>query len=122
MVDQAISRLNRGDVSVFADFWDEDADYVGVDGKLTKGRGQIQSLFLQMGKSGTGQQCATIKQIRFITPELATVDGAWTVTGARDASGKDLPAVRGRGFELVQKKSGIWKFIGTREMVIFGGT
>jgi uncharacterized protein (TIGR02246 family) len=122
IVDQAITRLNRGDVSAFADFWDEDADYVGVDGKLTKGRTQIQSLFRQMGKSGAGQQTATIEQIRFITPELATVDGSWTVTGARDAAGKELPAIKGRGFELVQKKNGIWKFIATREMVIFGGT
>ena len=120
MVDRAIIRLNRGDVTAFDDFWDEDADYVGVDGKLTKGRPQIQSLFRQMGKGGVGQQSATIEQIRFVTPELATVDGSWTVTGARDASGKDLPVIRGRGFELVQKKNGRWRFIATREMVIFG--
>ena len=121
MVDQAIIRLNGGDVSAFADFWAEDADYVGVDGKLTKGRTHIQSLFRQMGKSG-GQQTATIEQIRFITLELATVDGSWTVTGARDAAGKELPAIKGRGFELVQKKNGSWKFIATREMVIFAGS
>ncbi len=122
MVDQAIARLNRGDVSAFADFWDEDADYVGVDGKLTKGRSQIQTLFREMGKTGAGQQSATIQQIRFITTELATVDGVWTVTGARDTTGKELPVIRGRGFELVQKKNGIWKFVATREMVIFGGS
>ena len=121
MVDQAITRLNGGDVSAFADFWDEDADYVGVDGKLTRGRMQIQSRFRQMAKSAAGQQTATIEQIRFITPELATVDGSWIVTGARDATGKELPVIKGRGFELVQKKNGNWKFIATREMVIFGG-
>lgn len=119
MVDQAILRLNRGDVTAFEDFWDEDADYVGVDGRLTKGRAQIQSLFREMAK-GAGRQTATIEQIRFITPELATVDGSWTVTGARDASGKELPVIKGRGFELVQKKNGRWSFIATREMVIFG--
>jgi hypothetical protein len=31
MVDQVIIRLNRGDLTAFDDFWDEDADYVGVD-------------------------------------------------------------------------------------------
>jgi len=121
-VNQAITRLNQGDVSAFSDFWDEDADYVGVDGKLTKGRSHIQNLFRQMGKSGAGQQTATIEQIRFITPKLATVDGSWTVTGARDDNGKELPAIKGRGFELVEKKNGSWKFIATREMVIFGGS
>ncbi len=59
-------------------------------------------------------------QIRFITRELATVDGSWTVTVTRDATGKELPVINGRGFELVQKKHGSWKFIATREMVIFG--
>ena len=121
MVDQAIIRLNRGDVSAVADLWAEDADYVGVDGKLTKGRSQILSLFRRM-KTGAGQQSATIEQIRFVTPELATVDGSWIVTGARDAAGKELPAIKGRGFELLQKKNGSWKFIATREMVIFEGS
>jgi uncharacterized protein (TIGR02246 family) len=122
MVDQAILRLNRGDVTAFEDFWDEDADYVGVDGRLTKGRSQIQNLFREVGKRGAGQQTATIDQIRFVTPDLATVDGSWTVTGARDPSDKELPLTKGRGFELVQKKNGRWRFIATREMVIFGGS
>ena len=120
MVDQAVKRLNKGDLTALQDFWDEGADYVGVDGTLIKGRTQIQALFREVAGK-TGQQTATIEQIRFITPEIATVDGTWTVTGARDATGQELPPIRGRGFEVVQKKSGRWRFILTREMVIFGG-
>lgn len=119
MVNQAVDRLNKGDVTAIAEFWDEDADYVGVDGKLTKGRAQIQALFSGMAKASLGQQTASIDQIRFITPELATVDGSWTVTGARGADAKELPVIHGRGFELVQKKDGRWRFISTREMVVF---
>lgn len=122
MVDQAIVRLNRGDVTAFDDFWDDDADYVGVDGRLTKGRSEMQNRFRQMSKSNAGEQVGTIEQIRFITADLATVDGTWTVSGARYAAGKELSVIKGRGFELVQKKSGRWRFIATREMVIFGGT
>lgn len=121
MVDQAVARINKGDVCAFDDFWDEDADYVGADGTLIKGRAQMKELFLMMGKSRTGQQTASVEQIRFITPELATVDGLWTVTGARGADGKEFPPIKGRGFELVQKKGGKWRFIATREMVIFTG-
>ncbi len=121
MVAEAISRLNTGDVTVFRDLWSEDADYVGVDGQLLKGRAQIQEFFRQMAGHGASrpQQRATIEQIRFITPELATVDGSWTVTGARDANGNELAPIEGRGFELVQKKNGRWSFIATREMVVF---
>lgn len=121
MVDQAISRLNRGDVTAFEDLWDDQADYVGVDGMLTKGRQEIQALFREMTKAGTGQQTVAVEQIRFITPQLATIDGSWTVRGARDINGKELPPVHGRGFELAQKKAGRWRFIATREMVVFKG-
>lgn len=34
MVDHAIARFNRGDFAALEEFWDEQADYVGVDGTL----------------------------------------------------------------------------------------
>lgn len=121
MVGQAIDRLNKGDVTAFEDFWDEAADYVSVDGRLIKGRPQIQEFYRQMMKSSPGrpQQVVSVEQIRFITSELATVDGSWTVTGARDPEGNEVPPIKGRGFELVQKKNGKWRFVVTREMVVF---
>ncbi len=121
MVDQAVARLNKGDVSALDDFWDENADYVGVDGAMIKGRAQMGAFFRKMAESSKGQQVASVEQIRFITPEVATVDGSWTVTGARGADGKELSPIRGRGFEVVQKRNGKWRFIATREMVIFIG-
>ena len=91
MVDQAVECLNKGDLTAFDDFWDEDADYVGVDGRLIKGRARIQAFFREMAKSRAGQpqQTASVEQIRFITSDLATVDGSWTVTGARGPDGKE---------------------------------
>jgi ketosteroid isomerase-like protein len=88
------SRLNKGDVSALDDFWDENADYVGVDGTLIKGRAQMQAFFRKVAESSKGQQIASVEQIRFITPELATVDGSWTVTGARGADGKELAPIQ----------------------------
>ena len=41
--------------------------------------------------------------------------------GTRNAEGRELPPIRGRGFELVQEKAGQWRFIVTREMVVFTG-
>ena len=119
MVDQAVARLNAGDLSALDDFWDENADYIGVDGTFIKGRSQMHAFFRKMAESSKGQQIASVEQIRFITPELATVDGSWTVTGATGADGKELAPIKGRGFELVQKRNGTWRFIATREMVIF---
>ena len=123
MADQAISRFNKGDLTAFDDFWAQDADYVSVDGRLVTGRDQIRALFRELTKSGAGQvqQTSSIERIRFLTPELAVVDGLWTVTGARDAAGKELPPIKGRGLEVVQKRNGRWWFVATREMIIFKG-
>ncbi len=121
MVDQAVARLNRGDVSALDDFWDENADYVGVDGTLIKGRAQMQTFFRKMTESSTGHQIASVEQNRFVTQDFATVDGLWTVTGVRGVDGKELAPIKGRGFEVVQKRDGKWRFIATREMVIFKG-
>jgi hypothetical protein len=115
MVDQAITRLNRGDVSAFADFWDENADYVGVDGKLTRGRSQIQGLFRQMGKK---QRRATKRNNR--TDSLChtgTCDCGRLVDfyGSSGHRRKGVTRNKSRGFELLQKKNGSWKFIATRE-------
>ena len=51
MVDQAVARLNKGDVSALDDFWDENADYVGVDGTLIKGRAQMQAFVRKVAES-----------------------------------------------------------------------
>jgi hypothetical protein len=65
----------------------------------------MQAFFRKMAESSTaGHQIASVEQIRFITPELATVDGSWTLTGARGADGKELAPIKGRGFEIVQKR------------------
>ncbi len=61
MVKQAIDRLNKADVTAIADYWDDEADYVGVDGTLTRGRAQIEALFSRLLKSGAGQQAAFIE-------------------------------------------------------------
>jgi hypothetical protein len=45
MVNQAIERLNKGDTTAILGYWDDNADYVGVDGTLIKGKPQIQALF-----------------------------------------------------------------------------
>jgi uncharacterized protein (TIGR02246 family) len=123
MVDQAVARLNRGDLSAIDEYWDKGADYVGVDGTVLSGRQEIRAFFETVSSSATRpQQTASIERIRFILPDVAIVDGSWTVTGARDSSGRELPPIKGRGVEVLQRKEGRWWFVATREMVIFKGS
>jgi len=123
MVAEAVGRFNNGDASVIRELWDEHADYVGVDGTLITGRAAIEELLGRMLKANSGKvtQNATIERVRFLAPDIVVVDGTWTITGAVDAAGKELPAIKGRGLELVKKKNGRWRFVATREMVIWKG-
>jgi hypothetical protein len=81
----------------------------------------MEEFLIPMIKAGVGKvtQQSTIERVRFLTPDLAIVDGSWTITGARDAAGKELPPIRGRGVEIAQRKDGQWRFVATREMVIW---
>jgi ketosteroid isomerase-like protein len=54
MVEQAVSRLNKGDVTAIDDFWAQDADYISVDGRLIAGRAQIKAFFQELAKSSDG--------------------------------------------------------------------
>jgi uncharacterized protein (TIGR02246 family) len=119
MVYDAVRRLNQGDQTTIDHFWDENADYVGIGGQFIHRRQAMLDFFAQLLKGGGGTEAATIKQIRFLTSDLAIVDGSWTITGAKDADGKPLPLIRGRGCEIVQKKRGRWRFVATRAMVVW---
>ena len=55
MVAEAVSRFNNGDARVIRELWDEDADYVGVDGTLTTGRTAIEELLANMLKANSGK-------------------------------------------------------------------
>lgn len=93
---------------------------MGVDGRLITGRDQIQAFFTVMSSSPKrAQQTATIERVRLLTPDVAIVDGSWTITGARDTAGKELPPLKGRGTEVVRRTNGKWRFVATREMVIW---
>jgi hypothetical protein len=52
MVMDAVDRMNAGDTSTFRDFWDVDADYVSVDGRLIKGRVAMEEFLVPMIKPG----------------------------------------------------------------------
>lgn len=119
MVADAVRRLNDGDLTAIDESWDENADYVGLDGRFIHGRRAMREFFAQLLKTGAGTEAGTIEQVRFLASDLAVVDGSWTITGANDANGKALAIIRGRGCEVVQKKRGRWRFVATREMVVW---
>ena len=106
MVAEAVSRFNNGDASVIRELWDEDADYVGLDGTLITGRAAIEELLGHLLKANSGKvtQNATIERVRFLAPDIMLADGTWTITRAVDSAGNELPPIKGSGLELVNKR------------------
>ena len=50
----------------------------------------------------------TVKSIRFLTPEIASVDIDWQMTGAKTRDGKDVPIRKGLLTWIVTKHNGQW--------------
>jgi len=94
MVADAIRQLNQGDLTDIRAFWDEDADYVGIDGQFLHGRQAMEEFFAKLLKAGFGTESGTIEQVRFLDSDLAIGDGSWTITGAKDVNGNLLLVLR----------------------------
>jgi len=59
--------------------------------RASRGRAAIEELLGRMLKANSGKvtQNTTIERVRFLAQDIALVDGAWTITGAVDAAGKE---------------------------------
>ncbi|PYU19167.1 MAG: hypothetical protein DMG30_24990 [Acidobacteria bacterium] len=88
-------RLNHGDRNAIDQYWDENADYVGIDGQFIHGRQQMRDFFAKLLKSGAGTEVGVIEQVRFLRSDMAIVDGSWTITGMKDANGKPRKTAAG---------------------------
>jgi ketosteroid isomerase-like protein len=50
-------------------------------------------------------------------PDVAVVDAAYEVSGARGAQGQSLPALRGRYVDIWVKRAGKWHIVADRPVV-----
>ena len=89
IVSALVAAWNRHDAHAFAAAFAEDADFTNVFGMTAKGRGAIEVLhapiFQTMFKDSHLE--ATETRVRWIRPDVASVDVKWQMTGARDPLG-----------------------------------
>lgn len=110
---------NTGDLGGLAVIWANDADHVEPDGRVVKGRAAIEKNLGQRFASdlkGT-RSLQTVTGIRLVTPDVAVVDAAYEVTGARDAHGQSAPALRGRYVDIWVKRAGTWQIVADRPVL-----
>jgi len=88
------------------------------DGSLIKGRSQIENFYSGVfaGGYGASTAIATIDQLRFLSADLALVDGQFTVRRVLSANDQQLPPERGFFTIIAQRVSGRWLIVANREM------
>ncbi len=91
----------------------DDVQWVSWRGDVSHSRKQVEddhaSLFAGLYKNS--HRIDNVKGIRYLTPDLASVDNYWTMTGAKMRDGSDWPYRAGYVNFLMAKRGGRWVII-----------
>lgn len=91
----------------------DDVQWVSWRGDVSHSRKQVEddhaTLFADLYKNSHRND--SVKAIRFLTPDLASVDNYWSMTGAKKRDGSDWPYRAGYVNFLMAKRDGRWVII-----------
>ena len=91
----------------------DDVQWVSWRGEVVHTRKEVedQHATLFTGLYKNTHRTDTVKSIRYLTPELASVDNYWSMTGAKTRDGADWPYREGYVNYLMAKRNGRWVII-----------
>jgi uncharacterized protein (TIGR02246 family) len=118
LIDSLAACWNRADAQGLSMLWQADGDIIVPDGSLVKGRNQIENFYAEVftGGYGASTAIASIDQVRFLSRDLALVDGQFVVRRVLSANNQELPPERGFFSIIAQRVSGRWLILASREM------
>lgn len=110
---------NKADPKLLSGLWLADGDYVSSTGRTARGRAEVERAFqTQWNGVYKGTKLAhTLTNVHFLRPDVAIADGAFEISGMRDARGKNLPSRSGLSTFIAVKKGTRWYVAGLRGMV-----
>lgn len=104
--------FERGDAAALGAMWAEDADYVGLDGRVLRGRAAIVADYTNLFKEHKGLTLRIeVHSMRFPSPDVAIEDGVTSVMGPEGT----LPS-RSRYANTLVRRGGQWQLLSVREM------
>jgi uncharacterized protein (TIGR02246 family) len=91
----------------------DDVQWVNWRGDVLHSRKEVeeQHVTLFAGIYKNTHRTDAVKSIRYLTPELASVDNYWSMTGAKTREGADWPYREGYANYLMAKRDGRWVII-----------
>jgi uncharacterized protein (TIGR02246 family) len=101
---------NRHDAHATATAYVEDGDFSSTTGVPSHGWKELEAHYKEIFTTflKDAHRTDTVRSIRFLTPEIASVDIDWQMTGARTRDGKDAPNRKGLLTWVVTKQNGKW--------------
>jgi uncharacterized protein (TIGR02246 family) len=110
---------NKADAKMIAALWLTDGDYVSSTGRTARGRAEVEKAFAEQW-SGIyrGTKIAhTLTNVHFLRRDVAIADGAFEISGMKDASGKVIATRTGLSTIVAAKKGDRWYVAALRGMV-----
>jgi uncharacterized protein (TIGR02246 family) len=101
---------NRHDAHATATAYVEDGDFSSTTGIPSHGWKELEAHYNEIFTTflKDAHRTDTVKSIRFLGPDIASVDIDWQMTGARTRDGKDAPNRKGLLTWIVTKHNGQW--------------
>src|SRR5271169_2453749 len=89
--------FNQHDARAVGALFAEEGDFTNMRGSSRHGRKDIEQNYGNLFAGGlkSSHRTDTVKNVRFLTPEIAQVDADWEMTGTKAADGSDSPARKG---------------------------
>lgn len=110
---------NKADAKMLADLWLTDGDYVSSTGRTATGRSEVERAFAAQwaGVYRGTKLTHTLTSVRFLRKDVAIADGAFEISGMKDASGKLMSTRSGLSTIVAVKKGDRWYVAALRGMV-----
>jgi uncharacterized protein (TIGR02246 family) len=91
----------------------DDVEWVNWRGEAVHTRKEVEDLHAELfaGLYKNTHRTDTVKSIRYLTPELVSVENYWSMTGAKKRDGSDWPYREGYVNYLMEKRNGRWVII-----------
>lgn len=117
-----IDGFNHHDAAAIAAKFAEDADRTTVRGDVSHGRGAIEKSYAGLfgGTLKNAHRSATVKSVRFLTPEIALVDADYELTGRTTNSGAEQPPAKGLLSLVMTRHGDTWLITAFHEQEIAG--
>lgn len=104
------------DANAIEALFTSDADQQTTSGEWRKGRAQVVPGTLESSARNTGTRTITVESVRFLTPDVAIVDGPYEISSADGAGPRRM-----RTTIVLARTSGTWRIAAIRNMVPTGG-